>query len=80
MADRTSADSTMSREELAVYLRDLADELDAEGDANVPVGNKTVMLHPGHEIDCDVTVEERSPMLGSESEAITVEMSWSPEG
>lgn len=78
MADRTSADSTMSREELATYLRELADELDGEGEANVPVGNKTVTLHPGHEVDCDVTVEERSPMIGSESEVVSVEMSWSP--
>lgn len=79
MADRTSAESTMSREDLAAYLRDLADELDGEGESNVPVGNKTVTLHPSHEVDCDVTVEERSPMIGGESETVTVEMSWSPE-
>lgn len=79
MADRTTADSTMNREDLATYLRDLAEELDGEGDANVPIGNKTVTLYPGHEIDCDVTVEERSPMIGSDTESITVEMSWSPD-
>lgn len=80
MADETSADETMSRNDLAEYLRDLAVELEGEGEANVPVGNKTITLHPGPEIDCEVTVSERSPMLGTDSEAIRVDMSWKPEG
>jgi amphi-Trp domain-containing protein len=76
MADQTSAETTMSREDLASYLRDVADELGGDGEANVPVGNKTVRLQPGAEIDCDVSVEERSPMIGSDKEIIAMELSW----
>lgn len=78
MADETSAEETMSRDDLAEYLRDLAVELEGEGEANVLVGNKTVTLQPAPEIDSTVTVSERSPMLGSDNQAIRVDMSWSP--
>jgi amphi-Trp domain-containing protein len=80
MADRTEASETMSRDELGEYLRDLAEELEGEGEANVPVGNKTVTLSPGAQIDCDVNVDERSPMVGSDSEEIVVDLSWEPQG
>ncbi|PSP73537.1 amphi-Trp domain-containing protein [Halobacteriales archaeon QS_3_64_16] len=80
MADQTSDSSTMSRDELGEYLRDLAEELEGEGEANVAVGNKTVTLNPGAEIDCDVEVDERSPMVGSDVEEIVVDMSWQPQG
>ena len=78
MADQTSAESTMDRDELGEYLRELAEELEGEGNANVPVGNKTVTLHPDREVGCDVNVDERSPMVGSDSETIAIEMSWEP--
>jgi amphi-Trp domain-containing protein len=70
----------MSRDELGEYLRDLAEELEGEGEANVPVGNKTVTLSPGTQIDCDLNVDERSPMVGSDSEEIVVDLSWEPQG
>ena len=74
MADETSTQETMSRNDLAEYLRDLAAELEGEDEANVSMGNKTVTLHPAPEVDCEVTISERSPTLGSDSETIRIDM------
>lgn len=78
MVESTSVSETMDRNELAGYLRDLADEFEGEGDTDVVVGNKRVMLLPPQEIDCDIEVDERSSMLGDEKEVVEIAMSWTP--
>ena len=79
MADRTQAEQTLMREELAAYLRGLAEEFDRDAeDISVDVGNKSVALSPSEQIDCDVEVVERSSMLRGERETIDIKLSWKP--
>lgn len=78
MVEQTTASETMSRDELAEYLRELAGEFEGEGDTDVVVGNKRVMLLPPDEIDCDIEVDERSSMLGGEKEVVEIALSWTP--
>ena len=79
MADRTQAEQTLMREELAAYLRGLAEEFERGAeDISVDVGNKSVALSPPEQIDCDVEVVERSSMLRGERETIDIKLSWKP--
>ena len=79
MADRTTTEETMPRPELAAYLEELATEFERGSDEiAVPVGNKTVELHPPENIDISVDVVERSSMLRGQRETIDIELSWKP--
>ncbi|QLG50224.1 amphi-Trp domain-containing protein [Natrinema halophilum] len=79
MAQRTTADETLPREELAAYLQDLATEFE-HGDetVSVPVGNKNVSLNPPQNVDISVEVVERSSMLRGNRETVDIELSWKP--
>ncbi|OVE83783.1 amphi-Trp domain-containing protein [Natronolimnobius baerhuensis] len=82
MAERTTSDETMSRADLAAYLRHLATEFEDETAAeqlNVDVGNKTVSLHPPESVDVSIDVVERSTMFRGNHETIQLELHWKPE-
>lgn len=79
MADTTANEQDVSREEAADLLQDLARELRGEGQADVPVGNKTVELSPASTLSYGIETEERSPMLGGQRETITVTLDWESE-
>lgn len=79
MADKTSSEQELSRDEAADQLQALAREIRGEGPTDVAVGNKTVGLNPASVLDYDVTIEEREPMLGGEHETITVTLDWKVE-
>ncbi|MEM4781884.1 MAG: amphi-Trp domain-containing protein [Halalkalicoccus sp.] len=79
MSDKTSEEQELSRNEVADHLQALAREIRGEGPADVAVGNKSVALAPASVIEYDITVEERSPMLGGERETITVTLDWEVE-
>lgn len=79
MSDKTSDEQELSRDDVADNLQALARELRGDGPADIPVGNKNVVLTPAAAIDYDITVEERSPMLGGERETITVTLDWEAE-
>ncbi|WP_049922570.1 amphi-Trp domain-containing protein [Halopiger djelfimassiliensis] len=79
MAQRTTADETLSREELASYFEELAAEFGAADEGiNVRVGNKSVTLHPPESVETSVDVVERSTMLRGNRETVTIELSWKP--
>lgn len=79
MAQRTTADETLSREELAAYLQDIATEFQDESEqVSIPVGNKNVSLTPAHNVDVSVEVVERSSMLRGNRETVEIELSWKP--
>lgn len=78
MADTTEAQTELSREEFAAYLRDLADEFEDAGAVRVGVDNKTVTLGPPDRFETEVSVSERSSMLGGTTERLRVDASWSP--
>ena len=79
MADRTNSSRTVTRAELAAYLRQVADEFEGGGDdVGIDVGNKRVTLHPPEEISCEVEVVERSSVLRGSKETVDIELSWKP--
>ncbi|SFB68269.1 amphi-Trp domain-containing protein [Halobiforma haloterrestris] len=83
MADRTSADETLTRDELAAFFEHLGDEFAENGELDdqsvqVQVGNKTVQLNPPETVDLSVDVVERSPMLRGTRETIEIEVTWRP--
>ncbi|SEW23036.1 amphi-Trp domain-containing protein [Natrinema salifodinae] len=79
MAQRTTADETLPREELAAYFQDLAAEFErGDEDVSIRVGNKNVSLNPPQNIDVSVEVVERSSMLRGNRETIEIELSWKP--
>ncbi len=79
MAQRTSADETMTRQELATYLAELAAEFErGDEEINVAVGNKSVTLHPPENVDLSIEVVERTSMIRGQRETIDVELRWKP--
>lgn len=77
MADRTQASETLTRSELAAYLRSLADEFESgDEEVGIDVGNKRVTLNPPEEVSCDVEVVERSSVLRGSKETVELELSW----
>ncbi|PCR91947.1 amphi-Trp domain-containing protein [Natrinema ejinorense] len=79
MAQRTTADETLPRDELAAYLQELATEFgQSEAAVTVPVGNKNVSLDPPQNVDVSVEVVERSSMLRGNRETVEIELSWKP--
>ncbi|MFC4990239.1 MULTISPECIES: amphi-Trp domain-containing protein [Saliphagus] len=80
MSDKTRDKREIAREDAADRLQELARDLRAEGGITPRVGNKTVDLSPPASITYDVTVEERSPMIGADHETVTVVLDWAVEG
>ncbi len=76
MANTTESKETVTRKEFATYLRNLADQFESEGDAQIQVGNKSVTVHPSESVDCEITVTERSAILRGDKEALDLEAKW----
>ncbi|RQH00522.1 amphi-Trp domain-containing protein [Natrarchaeobius oligotrophus] len=78
MAQRTTSDDTLTREELATYFEHLAEEFAGDDDVRVDVGNKTVQLSPPEAVDLSVDVVERSTMFRGDHETVEIELNWKP--
>lgn len=79
MSDTTEFESELTRDEVAEYFRELADEfVGEETPMTVPVGNKEVTLQPTPTVSCETTVTERSPLVGTDREEVVLTLSWSP--
>lgn len=78
MVDKTVDAEELSREAVAERLRELADALDGEGEAQVRVGNKGVTLHPASSIAYEIGIMERSSVLRGSREGVTVKLDWKP--
>ncbi|WP_254767021.1 amphi-Trp domain-containing protein [Salinilacihabitans rarus] len=79
MAQRTTADETMTRPELAEYLQNLADELErGDDEIAIGVGNRMVHLQPANNVDVSIEVIERSSKIRGQRETIELELSWKP--
>ena len=79
MADRTSDDSEIAREEFASNLRVIVDAFEDDGDVAIDVENKTISLHPPDVIEYEIAVCEGSSVIGSDSERVSIEAEWTPE-
>ena len=84
-------DGVMTRNEAATFLRGLADEFEGTGDTpelgdadetnpetmTVIVGNESATVVLPEELELDVEIESRSPLLGSEVEqSMAIEFTW----
>ncbi|RQG92434.1 amphi-Trp domain-containing protein [Natrarchaeobius chitinivorans] len=79
MAERTTADETLTREEVVTYFDHLSNAFDETDDeVRVRVGNKTVELEPPETVELSVDVIERSAMFRGKRETIEIELSWKP--
>lgn len=79
MAETTTHDTSMTREETAEFLRSIADELDSGRDVvAIPVGNKEIHLSPPESIDTETTITERSRRLRKNVEEMALEFRWNP--
>ncbi|MCL9813423.1 amphi-Trp domain-containing protein [Natranaeroarchaeum aerophilus] len=77
MAERTSSSETVSTEEMARYLRELADAFE-DAETRISVGNKSVRVSPPEEVNYSIDVIERSALLRGDHETIEIEVSWKP--
>lgn len=78
MADRTSYTDTMTRDQIADHLRELADAFESN-DTTVDVGNKSVHLSPPDSVNYQIDVVERSSLLRGNHESLEIELGWKPE-
>ncbi len=79
MADTTTIEDELAREEAADRLQEIARELRSDGPADVQVGNKTLTLTPASVLEFDLEIEERSPMLGGDREELTISLGWAAQ-
>ena len=80
MANTTESKETVSRKEFATYLRNLADQFESDGDAEIQIGNKSITVHPSKNVRREVTVIERSAILRGDKEALDLEVKWKKSG
>ncbi|MFC7098305.1 amphi-Trp domain-containing protein [Halobaculum marinum] len=79
MAETTSHERELSRDETASYLRRIAEELESDvATVRVPVGNKAVRLSPPDRLNTEVTVVERSRRLRRDVESLELALEWNP--
>jgi len=78
MADRTSYTDTVTRDQIADQLRELADAFESS-DTNVQVGNKSVQLSPPDSVNYQIDVVERSSLLRGDHETVEIELGWKPQ-
>ncbi|MDQ2048926.1 amphi-Trp domain-containing protein [Natronolimnohabitans sp. A-GB9] len=79
MAETTDNEETVSRDEAADLVQAVAQELRGNGPAEIQVGNKVLTLSPARDLEYEIEVEERSPMLGGPHEEITMTLEWEVE-
>lgn len=79
MAETTSHNTEMTRDEMAAFLRSIADDLDSSDDVvSIQIGNKVVQLSPSDAIDAEATVTERSRQLRKDTEQVALTFKWNP--
>lgn len=79
MAQRTTTDESLPRDELAAYFEHLATEFRSDDErVDVRVGNKTVTLSPPETVDASIDVVERSTMFRGNHETVRIELNWKP--
>lgn len=79
MAQRTSHNEELSREEVAERFRELAETFEGDGPVDIRLGNKAVRLSPGASIAFSTETVEESRRLRSDRESVSIDMQWTPE-
>ena len=79
MAETTTDEREMAREDAAKLLRSIADELDEGGGRiGIPVGTKEIRLSPPGTVTLETTVTERSRRLRRDTEELSLTFKWNP--
>lgn len=79
MADSTTHETTLSRDETAEFLREIADEVGSDKEKiRVSIGNKEIELSPPERVDSTATVIERSRRLRKDTEELELHFKWNP--
>lgn len=68
-----------TRNNIADRLREIADQIDEEGEAEFQVRNRTISLAPPDSINYMVEVREKSTRFRGNRESVTVKMDWKPQ-
>lgn len=79
MAERTSYDEELSREEVAERFRELAETFESDGPVDIRLGNKAVRLSPSGSIKFSTETVEESRRLRSDRESVSLDLRWTPE-
>ena len=77
MAEQTSAEERLDREELGSTLHRLAEQFEGGAEEiDVEVGNKHVTLSPRETVNYEIEVTERTSRLRKNRQAIDLELRW----
>jgi amphi-Trp domain-containing protein len=78
MAQKTGIKTTMKREQLGEYPQDLGEQLAGEDEVTVRIENRNVTLRPSDSVNVEVEVTERSSLLRSNREKVSLDPSRKP--
>jgi len=70
------SERVMSREDVAQYLRTLADSVAEGSDVTLSAGDQSVTLSPPPEVEFEVKAEREGPTDGNGELSIEVELEW----
>jgi amphi-Trp domain-containing protein len=74
------SESTQSREEIAAYLRRVAENLEAGKEITLKAGDKSVTLDPPSRPTFEVKAEREGPKGGSSELSVEFELEWDENG
>jgi len=65
-----------TRDEVAEYLRAVADKLDSGGDITLETGSESVTMDPPNSVEFEVKAEREGPQSGPGELSIELELEW----
>jgi amphi-Trp domain-containing protein len=74
------SESAQSREEIAAYLRQVADSLEAGGDITLRAGDQSITMDPPPSLTFEVQVEREGPSGELGELSIEFELEWDEDG
>lgn len=73
-------ESRQSRNDIATYLRRVADLLESDGDITLTAGDQSVTMSPPAQPTFEVKVEREGPSDGPGELSIELELEWDENG
>ncbi|MUV61540.1 amphi-Trp domain-containing protein [Halobacterium sp. CBA1126] len=74
------SESDRSREEIATYLRTIADNLESGGAITLKAGGEEVTLDPPNRPTFEVKAEREGPADGAKELSVELELEWPEDG
>jgi amphi-Trp domain-containing protein len=69
-------EQTLDRADVAAYLREMADKLDADGQLELTAGGPSTTVSVPARVEMEVEVERRPRDDGSDKMQLEIELSW----